>query len=198
MIQIKRPVGLGSLMFSILLCIVLTGNASCDNKAQVPGGEDEMSTKVSTITVTSSAFKDGDRLPFRYTCDGAGASPALFWSAPPQGKRSFVLILDDPDAPRGTFTHWIVFNISPATLSIPENASVGDFGAGAVSCINDGGNAGYFAPCPPPGKPHRYQFNIYAIDQLLNIGERANRIDIDSAMRGHILARGRLTGIYSR
>jgi Raf kinase inhibitor-like YbhB/YbcL family protein len=151
------------------------------------------------LTVSSSAFQEGSKIPAKYTCEGQDVSPALTWGEPPAGTQSFALIVDDPDAPGGVFTHWVVFNLPADSRGLPEavpaQAQLPD---GSVQGKNDFGKLGYGGPCPPPGRPHRYQFTLYALDQSLDLKAGAAKKPVIDAMQGHILAQGRLTGTYQR
>lgn len=151
------------------------------------------------LSVLSSAFQAGDTVPARYTCEGQDLSPPLAWSEPPAGTRSFVLIVDDPDAPGGVFTHWVLFNIPPETRQLPEGMSAqAKLPSGALQGNNDFGKTGYGGPCPPPGRAHRYQFTLYALDKVLDLPARASKNQVLDAVQGHILGQGQLTGIYQR
>lgn len=151
------------------------------------------------LVVSSSAFQEGTEIPTKYTCQGQDISPALSWSEPTAGTRSFVLIVDDPDTPAGVFTHWVFFNLPADSRKLPEavptQAQLQD---GSLQGKNDFGKIGYGGPCPPPGRPHRYQFTIYALDQTLDLKAGASKKQVLEAMKGHILAQGRLTGTYQR
>lgn len=147
------------------------------------------------MRVSSPAFAEGATIPRRHTCEGEDRAPELNWSGAPPETRSFVLIMDDPDAPRGTFTHWVLFDL-PASLSgLPE----GRPGVG-VEGSNDFGRVGYGGPCPPSGHgPHRYFFRLYALDrESLGLPRGASRREVEAAMRGHVLAEGQLMGRYER
>jgi Raf kinase inhibitor-like YbhB/YbcL family protein len=151
------------------------------------------------LELTSSAFHDGETLPKQYTADGRNISPPLAWQEPPSGTRSLALICDDPDAPRGTFTHWVVFNV-PAdsremSAGVPLSATLPN---GAVHGTNDFGKAGYGGPSPPPGKPHRYFFKVYALDQTLDLPSSASKAQLLAAMKGHILGEAQIMGTYGR
>lgn len=144
------------------------------------------------MKVTSSAFEQGGNIPAKFTCDGADASPALrFEKVPPEAK-NLVLIVDDPDAPSGLFTHWLIWNIDPKTTEIAENSP-----PAAVQGKNDFGKSGYGGPCPPSGT-HRYFFKVYALDQMLSLKAGAKRGELDRAMQGHVIGQGELMGRYSR
>src|SRR3989304_2756237 len=118
-----------------------------------------------SIQLTSSAFTDGSPIPARHTCDGPDVSPMLKWSGAPAGTKSFALICDDPDAPAGTWVHWVIYGIPPDTTDLPEGVPPDEtLPDGSRQGKNDFGRIGYGGPCPPPGKPHRYYFKIYALD----------------------------------
>jgi Raf kinase inhibitor-like YbhB/YbcL family protein len=154
------------------------------------------------IELQSSGFANGGVIPQRYTCDGAGVSPDLHWSPAPNATKSLALVMHDPDA-FFDFTHWIVFNIPPGAGSLPEGASgrssaQSSLPAGSSEGTNDFGRPGYGGPCPPGVKSHRYVFHLYALDTPLDVPPEAGRKQFDSAIRGHILAEGRITGTYRR
>ena len=136
----------------------------------------------SGLVVSSAAFPEGAPVPVRHTCDGEDLSPPLRWTGVPVGTRSFALVCDDPDAPRGTWVHWLLWNLP----------------SGARQGINDGGDIGYAGPCPPPGGPHRYFFRLHALDVLLNLSPGVNRSDLEAEMEGHVLGRAVTMGTYER
>jgi len=151
------------------------------------------------IELTSSAFDSGEPLPMRHTCDGNGISPPLHWRFAPDNTESLVLVCEDPDAPRGTFAHWVLYDIPPEMRELPENVpGEARLAWGGVHGRNDSGGIGYASPCPPSGPAHRYYFRIYALDQKLNLAPGANRQQILDQMDGHILDRGELLGQYAR
>jgi Raf kinase inhibitor-like YbhB/YbcL family protein len=147
-----------------------------------------------TLTLSSNAFAPGQSIPAKYACDGRDISPDLAWTDAPANTKSFALIVDDPDAPMGTWVHWVVFNIPAATMGLPESAGV-SLPAGALQGKNSSGNARYMGPCPPSGT-HRYFFKLYALDTTLTLSAGANKADLLKAMDGHILAQGELMGTY--
>ena len=150
------------------------------------------------IKIESLAFKEGEFIPSKYTCDGSDVSPPLKWSDPPEGTAGIVLISDDPDAPAGTWIHWVVYNIPPAVKEFPENVpSSQTLENGAVQGKNDFGRIGYGGPCPPSGT-HRYYFKLYALDTILDFGPGATKKQVVEAMKGHMLAEGQLMGRYRR
>jgi Raf kinase inhibitor-like YbhB/YbcL family protein len=156
--------------------------------------------KMKNIEITSPAFAEGDTIPVKFTCDGSDVSPELTWSAPPEGTKSLALICDDPDAPRGTWVHWVLFNIPPIVVGLSEAAEISqtDSTKGAIEGVTDFGNNSYGGPCPPRGPAHRYFFKIYALDQALDLTRQAKKADIEKAMKGHILGMGQLMGKYQR
>ena len=150
------------------------------------------------IVITSSAFTEGQAIPTRYTCDGPDVSPDLAWSGVPEETASLALICDDPDAPMGTWVHWVLFNIPASTdglpAEIPSDASLEN---GARHGKNDFGKLGYGGPCPPGGT-HRYFFKLYALDSVLELDSGITKAQLREAMEGHILAESQLMGTYSR
>lgn len=152
------------------------------------------------LSMSSRAFQEGQGIPDKYTCQGRDISPPLAWSEPPAGTRSFTLIMDDPDAPGGVFTHWVIFNIPPDSRELPEAVPIQDqLSSGALQGNSDFGKIGYVGPCPwPPGSLHRYQFILYAIDQTLDLNAGATKQEVLDAMQGNILAQAQLTGTYQR
>jgi Raf kinase inhibitor-like YbhB/YbcL family protein len=152
-----------------------------------------------TLSLSSRAFQDGERIPDKYTCEGQDISPSLMWNEPPQGTQSLALIVDDPDAPGGVFTHWVLFNIPPDSRGLPEAIPVeAQLPSGALQGKNDFNRNDYGAPCPPPGRPHRYCFTLYALDRVLDLKAGVSKKQVLDAVKGHILAQGKLTGIYQR
>lgn len=150
------------------------------------------------IELTSSAFTQGQLIPDQYSCKGANISPALSWGEPPAGTQSIALIMDDPDAPGGTWVHWIVFNIPASARGLPEafpsDATLPD---GSMSGNSSFGGPGYGGPCPPSGT-HRYFFKLYALDEMLAISAGAGKGELEKAMVGHILAHGELMGTFTK
>ncbi|MCD6500585.1 YbhB/YbcL family Raf kinase inhibitor-like protein [bacterium] len=145
------------------------------------------------MKIESSAFKENQSIPEKYTCDGENVNPLLKISEVPEAAKSLVLIVDDPDAPMGTWVHWTVWNVSSKTTEIPEN-SVPE---GAIEGMTDFGKPGYGGPCPPSGT-HRYFFKLYALDTTLGLSSSAKKVDLEKAMEGHILDKAELIGLYSR
>jgi Raf kinase inhibitor-like YbhB/YbcL family protein len=146
----------------------------------------------SSISVTSPAFQAGGDIPAKFTCNGTNVNPELQITGVPNEAKSLVLIVDDPDAPRGLFTHWIVWNIDPKTAQVAENSAP----AAAVQGTSDFGKRNYGGPCPPSGT-HRYFFKIFALDTKLDLKPSARRAELEAARLGHVLAQGELMGRYS-
>ena len=146
----------------------------------------------SSMSITSPAFQPGGDIPAKFTCNGTNVSPELQIGGVPNEAKSLILIVDDPDAPRGLFTHWIVWNIDPKTTQVTENSAP----AGGIQGTNDFGKTKYGGPCPPSGT-HRYFFKIFALDTKLDLKPGARRAELDTAMHGHVLAQGELMGRYS-
>ena len=176
-----------------VLCLVVVLLAGCESREQ-PLKEGEM-----VLAVSSPAFQEGSKIPAKYTCEGQDVSPALTWGEPPVETQSFALIVDDPDAPVGVFTHWVIFNIPSDSRQLAEAIPTqAQLPSGALQGKNDFGRIGYGGPCPPSGHPHRYRFTVYALDQSLDLDAGASKKQVLDAMRGHILAQGQLTGTYQR
>jgi hypothetical protein len=151
------------------------------------------------LELKTTAFTPGGNIPKPFTCDGADVSPALSWTEPPPGTQSFALIMDDPDAPGGTFVHWVVYNVPASARQLPEGLPPnGQLHGGGFQGKNDFPITGYGGPCPPRGKPHRYFFKLYALDTQLNLKAGARKQDVEQAMKGHILAEAQLMGQYGR
>lgn len=151
------------------------------------------------LQIQSSAFEDGATIPKKYTCDGDDRSPALSWSGAPDGTKSFALICDDPDAPMGTWVHWVLWDLPLDTVSLLEGIPADtQLAVGAKQGLNSWPRVGYGGPCPPPGKPHRYYFKLYALDTTLNLPSSANKAALEKAMKGHILAEAQVMGKYGR
>ncbi len=187
------------------IAIALVSNLGCSNADPLPSPEQL------TIKLRSTAFADGGMIPHRFTCDGSDRSPDLSWSGVPAKSRTLALICDDPDAPAGTWSHWVVFNLPaqvaglkegvPASERVPNTSMEESPPAGSNPDVtqgkNDFGKVGYEGPCPPSGA-HRYFFRLYALDERLELGSEATRTDVLKAIKGHILAEGRLIGKYAR
>lgn len=151
------------------------------------------------LAVSSPAFANAGVIPERYTCAGADVSPPLNWRGIPGDAKTLALVVDDPDAPSGTFTHWIVYNIDHDRRGLPENAlKVGPAAVDYPQAINDFGHLGYNGPCPPPGTPHHYHFRLYALAAALHLPRDATVKQLDAAMRGQVLAVGQMIAVFER
>ena len=153
------------------------------------------------LSLTSGAFQEGDTIPTRHTCDGADVSPALTWRGAPAGTAAFALIVDDPDAPAGTWVHWVLYDMPATTTAMPENVAKVETPSelgGAMQGKNDFRRLGYGGPCPPPGPAHRYFFKLYALATKLGLKPGATKSDVERAMNGHVLATAQLMGRYAR
>jgi Raf kinase inhibitor-like YbhB/YbcL family protein len=158
--------------------------------AMAPGKE---VLEMDSFSISSKAFKHGEPIPARFSCDGSDISPPLQIGAPPPNTTSLALIMDDPDAPVGTWVHWVVWNIPTQTRDIAENT----LPAGAIQGENSWKRNNYGGPCPPSGT-HRYFFKIYALDRVLDLDQATTKKDLERAIQGHILAKGELMGTYRR
>ncbi|NGX42398.1 MAG: putative lipoprotein LppC [Chlamydiae bacterium] len=151
-----------------------------------------MATEKRELQITSTAFKHNATIPRKYTCEGVDVSPPLSIGNAPDAVKSYAIIVDDPDAPMGTFVHWVAWNIDPTAISLNEGESIPAEGR------NDFRQDRYRGPCPPPGSPHRYFFKVFALDTQLDISKGSTRDELVAAMDGHILSYGELVGIYQR
>ena len=176
------------------LLVVMVALSACDPKEdQHQKGESNMDLKV-----TSTAFEDSGIIPAKFTADGQDISPSLAWDGVPDGTKSIAIICDDPDAPMGTWVHWLVWNIPPEVTGLDEDtAPDAELTDGARQGTTDFGRTGYGGPAPPSGV-HRYFFKVYALDTMLDLRAGAIKPDLEKAMKGHILAQGQLMGKYTR
>jgi Raf kinase inhibitor-like YbhB/YbcL family protein len=151
------------------------------------------------LELKTTAFAPGGTIPKQFTCSGRDESPALSWNQPPAQTRSFALIVDDPDAPAGDWVHWVVYNLPATARQLPAHVPPGDgVAGGGKQGVNDFSRLGWGGPCPPPGKPHRYFFRLYAVDTVFTVQGSVKRQKVDAAMKGHILAQAELIGTFSR
>jgi Raf kinase inhibitor-like YbhB/YbcL family protein len=202
------------LFYTVIVCTVLILSAALacsngtptqppDTPPQPPASPAEDSPPVSepesaAFAITSTAFGEGEAIPVQYTCEGEDTSPPLSWSGAPAATKAYVLIVDDPDAPIGTWTHWVVINIPADVQELAASTTADSLPTGALAGKNSGKSEGYHGPCPPPGPAHRYRFTLYALDAPLPITKAVSRKDVDSAMSDHILAQSTLTGTFGR
>jgi Raf kinase inhibitor-like YbhB/YbcL family protein len=170
------------LTFAVAMCV--TCGARAEETAQ-------------PLTITSSAFKAGAAIPAAYSCDGADQSPALSWSGMPPGTKRVALILDDPDAPAGTWVHWVVYDLPADAMQLQAGVVKAEtLPNAAKQGLNDFRKIGYNGPCPPPGKPHRYTFRLYALDRPTGLPPRASKAQVLRAIDGHVVAQAELVGTY--
>lgn len=176
-----------------VIVLVLTLGLGESVRAQVVSKEEAMH-----FELTSTAFPDGQTIPSRYTCEGEDISPELSWGLPPSGTKAFALISDDPDAPRGTWVHWVVYNIPSSVRQLseafPKDAELPD---GTRQGMTDFGRIGYGGPCPPSGI-HRYFFKLYALERTLPLPPGVTAKELEESMYGHVLAEAKLLGTYRR
>jgi len=185
---------LKNIVVSVMVPVLLF--CSCNDSEQADLGAE--GGKKMEIRITSSSFEDGGLIPARYTCDGADVSPPLQWDAVPEGTKSIALICDDPDAPMGTWVHWVLFNLPSEANELAENIPAEEtLPNGARQGLSDFGRIGYGGPCPPGGT-HRYFFKIYALDTEVDLKAGTNKRQLLKAMEGHILSQGQLIGKYKR
>lgn len=180
--------------WAVCLLAAIASMVAAQQPNQPKGGHSAMA-----FSVTSTAFATGAAIPKPYTCQGTDISPALVWCGHPQQTASFALIVDDPDAPVGTWVHWVIWNIPASTQQLAENVAKHDrLDSGAIQGRNDFRGIGYNGPCPPPGNVHRYFFRLYALDAKLNLAPGATRKELDAAMKGHILSQAEYMGTFRR
>ena len=151
------------------------------------------------MNLTGSAITPGSAIADDYACTGANRSPALTWSNAPQATKTFALVVEDPDAPGGTFIHWVAYNIPASVNSLPAGVpQSAEISGGGKNGINSFDHVGYNGPCPPPGKTHHYHFRLYALDSTISPGDKADAEAVQSAMKGHVLATAELIGTFQR
>jgi Raf kinase inhibitor-like YbhB/YbcL family protein len=165
--------------------------------AGTPHGEEKMK-----LSLKSTAFTQGGNIPATYTCEGDDLAPPLAWEGVPPGARSLVLIVDDPDAPdplapKMTWVHWVLFNLSPDVSGLPQGAKSVDLPPGTGEGLNDWNRTGYGGPCPPVGR-HRYFFKLYALDTVLKGLDRPTKAQVEAAIQGHVIEKTELVGTYQK
>jgi hypothetical protein len=188
----KRVINVKMPVLCVAFVLLFSGQTLNRNTSKVKGGT------AMEIKVSSTVFKEGEMIPKIYTCEGKNISPPLIWTDVPHGAKSLALIADDPDAPRGTWVHWVLFNIPADAKELSENIPRrSTLGNGARQGINDSHGLGYDGPCPPSGT-HRYYFKFYVLDVVLTLESGATKVQLLKAMEGHILGEGQLMGKYKR
>jgi Raf kinase inhibitor-like YbhB/YbcL family protein len=178
-----------------------TGSAYAVGDTARPSGGRGM-RPATPLALTSAAFRSGDSIPTRFTCDGANHSPPLAWSGAPEKTVAYALVVEDPDAPGGTFVHWVLYDLPARTTSLPEGVPKGDtvaqVGGAQQGATGFKGTPGYGGPCPPPGPAHHYHFRLLALDAKLGLAPGASRDDVMNAAKGHELALGEIVATYAR
>jgi Raf kinase inhibitor-like YbhB/YbcL family protein len=189
--QLGKKVNKSSISLFKLGLLIVTGTLILSPNLNAEGNKMQ-------LAITSSAFSEGGMIPRQYSCDGPDISPDLSWQGVPEGSRSLALICDDPDAPVGTWVHWVLFNIPAGEKGLAaEIAPDATLSNGALHGTNDFRRLGYGGPCPPSGT-HRYYFKLYALDTVLPLDSGATKAQVEAAMAGHILAQAQLMGKYKR
>jgi len=187
------------LLLPVILVVILSWQFKFSCLAQSHERKNSTGVPTMKIDLTSSAFENGQTIPRQYTADGKDISPPLKWSAMPEQAKSLALICDDPDAPMGTWVHWVVYDLPTNISQLNEGVSiVPTLADGTKQGTNSFNKIGYGGPSPPPGKPHRYFFKLYALNVALNLKPGANAKEVEQSMQGHILATGQLMGTYGR
>jgi Raf kinase inhibitor-like YbhB/YbcL family protein len=180
-----RKTGLIFMSLLLLISFVIVGCTRPGPEEMTPKPEPSSDAGKAAFIITSSAFTTGAEIPIKYTCDGENVSPPLDWGQVPVGTASFALIVDDPDAPLKTFTHWIVFNLPPDAGGLPEAVPTdGKLTSGALQGKNGFGKIGYASPCPPSGTPHHYRFTLYVLDESLNLAAGASKEQVLGVCKG--------------
>ena len=177
-----------------LLSLINLAVATSANRLGHAQGEHAMA-----FALSSKSFPNGGDIPKKFTCDAADVSPEMAWTEAPGGTKSFALIADDPDAPAGTWTHWVLYDLPPEINELAEDsAKQPELPNGARQGRNDFGKIGYNGPCPPPGKPHRYFFKLHALDRKLNLKPGAAKQEVEGAIAEHTLGKAEWMGRYKR
>ncbi|HMG35573.1 MAG TPA: YbhB/YbcL family Raf kinase inhibitor-like protein [Blastocatellia bacterium] len=183
----------------VLTLIFAWVTVGCGDQQNAANKQPGQLTAVGKLELSSSAFESGQPIPAKYTCDGQDVSPPLKWTGAPQSTKSFALICQDPDAPGGTWTHWVVYNLPSDVTEISEGMPTIEKAAGGpVQAKNDFARVGYGGPCPPPGPVHHYQFRLFALDSRLDTPAGSTRKQVEDAMKGHVVGQGELVGTYVR
>jgi Raf kinase inhibitor-like YbhB/YbcL family protein len=176
---------------SVILLVVLLG--------MTPALQAQAGEKAVAFTISSASFASGGEIAKKFTCDGADVSPQLVWTEPPASTKAMALLVDDPDAPAGNWTHWVLWNLPATSRGLAEGVSkTAKLADGSEQGMNDFRRTGYNGPCPPPGKPHRYYFKLFALDGKLDLQAGAGKRELEAAMKGHILGHAEWMGRYKR
>ncbi|HYX28011.1 MAG TPA: YbhB/YbcL family Raf kinase inhibitor-like protein [Pyrinomonadaceae bacterium] len=187
---------------AVFVLLLITSVASCrqtlNSSSSTAVSQTPAQAAAASIKLSSSAFKDSGPIPKQYTCDGVNISPPLEWTGIPKTGKTIAIIADDPDAPAGTWVHWIVYNLPAESIGLIENTPATDeIKGGGFQGRNDFKDIGYGGPCPPSGT-HRYFFKIYALDSELPLKAGATKAEVENAMAGHIVGQGQLIGTYRK
>ncbi len=185
----RRLSGIARCLLGVVFLLAFHGATNVSMQAQ---------TKA-PFSISTPAFQPGGSIPKQFTCEGRDISPPLAWTAPPSGTHSLILMVVDPDAPSGTWTHWLIYDLPATAGELPENTPPQATPAsGGRQGRNDFGHLGFGGPCPPPGKPHHYFFRLLAVNMRLGLKPGATRRQVEQAVRGHILAQAELMGRFGR
>lgn len=181
---------------SLLACSNRSGSSA--GRPATQNQNQDQSQNAKDIKLTSTAFKEGELIPRQHTCDGVNVSPSLEWSGVPKSAKTIAIVADDPDAPSGTWVHWVLYDLPADNIGMVENLPATDeLRAGGFQGKNDFGKIGYGGPCPPSGT-HRYFFKIYALDSELSLKAGATKAEVEKSMEGHVVSQGQLMGTYRR
>jgi Raf kinase inhibitor-like YbhB/YbcL family protein len=182
----------GGIVLAVALVILFSGCAQKPGESVKVNANGETMKNTSVFRINSPAYAEGGQYPEKYTCDGQEISPPLEFAGMPGGTKTLALVLDDPDAPGGTYDHWLMWNIPPVPRIEEDSVP-----PGAMQGVNSDGTNGYVSPCPPAGT-HRYIYHAYALDTELDLSEKTGKADLEKAMKGHVLAQATLTGLYRK
>ena len=197
--DLKALFSLTAKIFATCSLILLAITATWGTKSGFVSNSQNEGKHAMAFAISSKDFQNGSEIPKKFTCDGQDVSPDLSWTDPPEGTKTFALIADDPDAPAGTWTHWVLFDVPANTKNLPEGMSKDEqLPNGARQGRNDFRKIGYNGPCPPPGKPHRYFFKLYAVDSMVNLKPGAAKQQLEHALEGHTVGKAELMGRYKR
>src|SRR5437879_6033782 len=188
-----------SLIFTVVMFALAHATANDPASQHERPSSTSKGTAMPDLFLKTPAFQNGADIPVQFTCEGHDQSPPLQWGGAPKGTQSFALIVEDPDAPSGMFTHWVLFNLPANVAELPQGIPPGlHVASGGAHGTNDFGKLGYGGPCPPAGKPHRYIFKLYALDSKLDLSPGAKKSDVERAMEGHVVAHAEIMGKYQR
>lgn len=198
--RVQSVYGFGCFLLAILISPALRMPALASPNPIFPAASlVHQEGKTMSLSISSPSFSSGGNIPNKFTCDGSDVSPQLAWTEPPAGTKSFALLVDDPDAPVGNWNHWTLWNLPASARGLSEGVSKeASLPDGTQQGKNDFRKTGYNGPCPPPGKPHRYYFKLFALDTKLDLKPGSNRQELESAMKGHILVQAEWVGRYGR